>query len=96
MAYGSGHERVPGIDGIPRAFEIKTKNGLITRPVQRIHDLELEGGRESQNEISLLPLTKDNTNDNVNNDHTDSHKPEMQQRQTRSGRVIRPIHKLDL
>ena len=36
------HELHPGIDGVVRAVTLKTKNGMIKRPVQRLVMLEIE------------------------------------------------------
>lgn len=39
---GRIQELVPGKDGIARVARIKTKNGTYTRPIQRLHPLEME------------------------------------------------------
>lgn len=35
----------PGIDGIVRTVQVRTAKGLLIRPIQRIHDLEITRGR---------------------------------------------------
>ena len=34
----------PGKDGLVRSVEVKTVNGLLVRPIQRLHDLEVQSG----------------------------------------------------
>ncbi|XP_013390867.1 uncharacterized protein LOC106159196 [Lingula anatina] len=34
----------PGRDGLVRSVEVKTSKGLITRPIQKLHDLEISSG----------------------------------------------------
>ena len=38
---GLVHSIHPGRDGLSRAITLRTQKGLITRPIQRLHDLEL-------------------------------------------------------
>ena len=38
---GIVQEVFPGRDGVIRAVRIKTVKGMVTRPIQRVHDLEI-------------------------------------------------------
>ena len=38
---GIVQEVFPGRDGVIRAVRIKTVKGMLTRPIQRVHDLEI-------------------------------------------------------
>ena len=38
---GIVHRVYPGRDGLVRTVQVKTTKGLLTRPIQRIHDLEM-------------------------------------------------------
>ena len=53
---GIVHRVYPGRDGLVRTVEVKTANGLLTRPIQRIHDLEMTDSTfestESPNRVS--------------------------------------------
>ena len=76
----------PGKDGKVRAVEIRTTKGTYTRPVQRLHKLEMTPSiTTSENESTILPI-KEKVNehefplekDEVSTDYTI----------TRYGRVI--------
>ena len=53
---GIVHRVYPGRDGLVRTVEVKTTKGLLTRPIQRIHDLEMTDSTfestESPNRVS--------------------------------------------
>lgn len=75
----------PGKDGLTRTFELKTAKGNLVRAIQRLHDLELEGGN--------VPLPQiENTEGKVKLVQN----PQQNNNATRSGRVIKPIQRLDL
>ena len=38
---GIVQEVFPGRDGVIRAVRIKTVKGMVTRPIQKVHDLEI-------------------------------------------------------
>ena len=38
---GIVQEVFPGRDGVIRAVRIKTVKGIVTRPIQKVHDLEI-------------------------------------------------------
>ena len=38
---GIVHRVYPGRDGLVRTVQVKTTKGLLTRPIQRIHDLKM-------------------------------------------------------
>ena len=44
-----------GRDGLARTYEVRTNKGVVIRPVQRLHSLELESpALQSENEINDL------------------------------------------
>ncbi|XP_064650937.1 uncharacterized protein LOC135502212 [Lineus longissimus] len=77
----------PGRDGRVRSVELKTANGTLVRPVQRLHDLEVPGaclgGRIG--DVSSSSITPRHVGQFANG-------PKV----TRSGRVSKPREKLNL
>ena len=53
---GIVHRVYPGRDGLVRTVEVKTAKGLLTRPIRRIHNLEMTKSTfestESPNRVS--------------------------------------------
>ena len=45
----------PGKDGIIRAVSVKTSKGIFTRPIQKLHDLELDSEVSHEKELVDLP-----------------------------------------
>ena len=36
-------ETFPGLDGVVRSVNVRTSKGVLCRPVQRLHELEISG-----------------------------------------------------
>ena len=43
-----------GVDGLIRAADVKTAKGIVTRPIQRLHDLEMTDSAHG-NELTTKP-----------------------------------------
>ena len=88
----------PGRDGIVRSVQVKTAKGTLTRPIQRLHDLEIANndhvGVDQGNDQHVgvdqgngVPVDVDQG----------IHELETQPvKVTRSGRFSKPVHRLDL
>ena len=90
----------PGKDGKVRVVDIRTTKGTYTRPVQRLHKLEVTSGADvSENEATILPIDDEETIDVSENEATSSpiengepmDEIEIPQSfyQTRYGRIVR-------
>ena len=63
----------PGKDGKVRVVKIRTTKGTYTRPVQRLHKLEMTSGADvSENEATILPIDDEETIDVSENEATSS------------------------
>ena len=107
---GIVQEVYPGRDDVVRACKLKIGASSVVRPIQRIYNLEVEGPSENFTEVEDFSIvdtddvqsdcdvvdwpqqTKVDTDD-VQNDCDVVDRP---QQTTRSGRIIKPITKLDL
>ena len=95
---GRVQELFPGKDGVTRSVSLKTAKGVVTRSIQKLHDLEVN----DQTASSLSETLKSDT-DNFhvsdeqtcvdNSIKTDS---DVNNYVSRSGRIIKPVRKLDL
>ena len=56
----------PGCDGLVRAVDVKTAKGVVTRPIQKVHDLEIIKA------VSGHSPTIQQTNTEITVDHTES------------------------
>ena len=88
-------EIYPGKDGFVRAVKIRTAKGFLTRPIQRLHMLEIESESEAQpkgvqndNSHSDIALANENVEQNIG-------KEDKIQRSS-FGRTIKPAKRLDL
>ena len=77
-------------------MEIRTTKGTYTRPVQRLHKLEMTSGADvSENESTILPIDDEETIDVSENEATsspienDEPMDEKSFYQTRYGRMVR-------
>jgi hypothetical protein len=94
-------ELYPGRDNIVRSVKVNTKKGPIVRSVQLLHDLELE---QSDRNSSMYydtqgePITPTNDTTDVSNLPVVRHNPDMPTSPvtTRSGRVVKPVQRLNL
>jgi hypothetical protein len=81
-------------DGIVRSAQVRISKGVRTRPIHRLHSMELT--HESDSNV-LLP-----SDDNISvtepisdvNDNSDQH--DQDSVATRSGRIVKPVNRLDL
>ncbi|KAG1682986.1 hypothetical protein GQR58_010380 [Nymphon striatum] len=98
---GRVQEMFPGRDGIVRSVSLKTKNGVLIRPIQRLHNLEIAGCLE--NSISPSDSSANVCDSDVRQPIVDScfnlnsvpNGSEDDIRVLRSGRIIRLKPKLD-
>lgn len=82
---GRVEELIPGSDGLVRCVRLRTKRGIITRPIQRLHVLE------------MVPEVSDFGDSNFSAPqpvHESS--PPAEPRRTHSGRVVKRPSKMDL
>jgi len=100
-------ETYEGSDGLIRACKIKTKSGEYTRSIQRLHSLELHAVDQNLDQTEqteqTIPLDENPAVDQPDPDEpvpdttspvsSDSGAPV---RQSRFGRRLKPISKLDL
>ncbi|KAK3896281.1 hypothetical protein Pcinc_000025 [Petrolisthes cinctipes] len=87
----------PGRDGIVRSVNVKTAKGMLCRPVQKIHDLEICYDVNSAGENSEVPVEcPDEEVDKVDTDKNDETENPEQVKVSRSGRVVKPRTVLDL
>ncbi|KAK4324412.1 hypothetical protein Pmani_004972 [Petrolisthes manimaculis] len=87
----------PGRDGIVRSVNVKTAKGMLCRPVQKIHDLEICYDVNSAEENSEVPVEcPDEEVDKVDTDENDETENPEQVKVSRSGRVVKPRTVLDL
>ncbi|XP_071961249.1 uncharacterized protein [Antedon mediterranea] len=75
----------PGRDGVTRCFELKTCKGNLVRAIQRLHNLELDGGS------NILPQSVYKSCEISGNE-----KKPKENNPRRSSRTIKPIDRLDL
>ena len=80
----------PGRDGIRRSADIRTKRGILTRPIQKLHDLELA-------EADSAPLDQNESNQHGTDFAPADRMPEAAESSasgenlvTRSGRRVKP------
>lgn len=86
----------PGSDGIVRCVNVKTAKGVLCRPVQKLHDLEIFYDANSAKENSGVPIeypTQDKEVDVGENGETENLE---QVKITRRGRIVKPRTVLDL
>ena len=91
----------PGRDGLVRSVEVKIGSGKLTRSVQRIHDLEImtSGLDDASTTVGASTVnSSDNSPDSTAEipEKRDEIKPENTVYKTRSGRVVKPIVRLDI
>ena len=97
----------PGKDGIVRSVDVKTCKGVINRPIQRLHDLEISSASESNlnDDVSLAndvdeslsePVIVDSDVNNSRNDSANVQTVESNFDVTRRGRVVKAPVKLNL
>ena len=101
-----------GMDGLFRAVDVKTATGMLTRPIQLIHDMEMATNSEFELSSEIEPLITDKalSSDKDNNlpkfEHPSQKKLLTKKGidkssaeptiATRRGRRVVPPHKLDL
>ena len=80
----------PGRDGIIRSADIRTKRGILTRPIQKLHDLELA-------EADSAPIDQNESNQHGTDFAPADRMPEAAESSasgenlvTRSGRRVKP------
>ena len=86
----------PGRDGIIRCVNVKTAKGVLCRPIQKLHDLEIFYDVNSAQESSEVPIarpTQDREDDVEESGETERFE---QVNVTRRGRVVKPRTVLDL
>ena len=84
-------ETFPGNDGIIRAVSVKTSKGVFTRPIQKLHDLELDSQVSMERNLVETPesvLVEPPVVPNSQCDNTP--------RTTKSGRQVKAPQKLNL
>ena len=84
-------ETFPGNDGIIRAVSVKTSKGVFTRPIQKLHDLELDSQVSREGDLVETPesvLVEPPVVPNSQCDNTP--------RTTKSGRKVKAPQKLNL
>ena len=101
----------PGKDGLIRSVNVKTSKGVITRPIQRLHHLEIsscgsEAVTETINESmsespleepeSISPLEKCQSVSSLEKSKFVFPLEHSGENRTRSGRIIKVPKKLDL
>ncbi|XP_066959101.1 uncharacterized protein [Macrobrachium rosenbergii] len=102
-------EVYPGTDGVIRSVDVKTSKGIVNKPVQKLHDLEISNVLDTEAKVSVpcivsevndesLPKPVPN-NPDMNADDSD---PDISQSRvepinyTRRGRSVKAPVKLDL
>ena len=93
-------EVYPGKDGSIRSVQLKTKGGLFTRPIQRLHNLEVTefvdnisdnmsetGDKQTENIESIV-----NSKTEPNQSCVIKDSPVV----TRSGRIVKPVQRLEM
>jgi transposase InsO family protein len=85
-------EVLPGNDGIVRVVRIKTKSGIVTRPVQRVYPLEISENTEG---TFLREKVLDNKK-TAEDQEPDKFHQETEPVKTRSGRIVRPPVRMDI
>ena len=93
-------EVYPGKDGSIRSVQLKTKGGIFTRPIQRLHNLEVTefvdnisdnmsetGDKQTENIESIV-----NSKTEPNQSCVIKDSPVV----TRSGRIIKPVQRLEM
>ncbi|KAK4322472.1 hypothetical protein Pmani_006812 [Petrolisthes manimaculis] len=84
-------------NGIVRSVNVKNAKGMLCRPVQKIHDLEICYDVNSAEENSEVPVEcPDEEVDKVDTDENDETENPEQVKVSRSGRVVKPRTVLDL
>ena len=87
----------PGRDGIVMCINIKTAKGMLCRPVQKLHDLEIfydVNSAEENSEVTVQCPIQDK--DEVDAREIDEIGNLEQVKVSRSGRVVKPRTLLDL
>jgi len=86
-------------DGVCRSVLVRTKNGLFTRAIQRLHSLEIvDSSTLNVNEPEVQVNDTDIENvDSVESDdvHVKTDKDQMST-STRCGRIVKKVHKMNL
>ncbi|XP_066956312.1 uncharacterized protein [Macrobrachium rosenbergii] len=102
-------EVYPGKDGVIRSVDVKTSKGIINRPVQKLHDLEISNVLDTEAEGGV-PCIVSEVNDksvpkpvyNLSDVNADDSDPDISQSRvepmsyTRRGRLVKAPVKLDL
>ena len=83
----------PGKDGIIRAVSVKMSKGVFTRPIQKLHDLELDSEVSHETELVNPPPAVLSEQPPIIPQEEIVDTPE---RTTRSGRTIRAPPKMNL
>ena len=86
----------PGSDGIFRCVNVKTAKGVLCRPIQKLHDLEIfydVSRTQGSSEVPVASPTQDKEHDVEESEETEDFE---QVNVTRSGRVVKPRTVLDL
>ena len=88
----------PGRDGVVRCVNLQTAKGVLRRPVQKLHDLEIYYDMSNNNEQSHVPYDNHVRFDNeVDEEGAGGNKETENVAQvSRSGRTIKPRSLLDL
>ena len=85
---------LPGRDGVIRTVELKTTRGVVVRPVQRVHVLELENDPLPVGEEGSVPIQPPVICQN--DQKTQCGRSTGKQVITAKGRVIKQVARLDL
>ena len=79
----------PGRDGLVRAADVKTKRGVYTRAVQRLHNLEVAGEPDADVDVPEIGMTAQPVPESVVTDGSDVASAGDKQYVTRYGRVVK-------
>ena len=97
----------PGRDGLIRSVDVKTRKGVFNRPIQTLHDLEMNPqlGTDvrnlSQQVISGNVICDSAVNNDVADDEASVQDFEIEDENnvsvyTKRGRLVKRLHRLDL
>ena len=91
-----GTELFPGKDGVVRSVNVKTSKGVVCRPVQRLHNLEISSAESiTTDPCDALPSTDASPADAQASSESCS-TVQSSPYVSRTGRTVKPPNKLDL
>lgn len=93
-------EVIPGKDGVSRTARVKTQNGVLLRPVQRLYPLEMSSAEEADTAANKLlansvvsPVAAEHRESDCH--HEDKAKPTAEVTVTRLGRKVNKPKRLE-